>query len=299
MNGSSVPRQGEVLITTARCNHFRFEEPLTVTVGAGACVWDVNETLRTFGYELPLLNDGGASGPSLGGYVSAGGIGAGAWLEGGFWETVAELVLLTGSGEVLRCTPDHPVFRWVFGSMGQLGLITELKLRIQPSKEAPVAVYPLGVAGEVVATSAEWPDDVWLTLFVPEDALEPARDQLRELQREHSDAWVPREDYAYFMRSVTFNPPLVYPHQGSFFALGIWGTVSDLNDVAIARLRHLERDFAALVKSEPTYRRYIQAELAFDDAELATYFGEDILREFRNVKRDCDPNMLLGRGVFS
>ena len=81
--------------------------------------------------------------------------------------------------------------------------------------------------------------------------------------------------------------------------MGIWGTVSDLNDVAIARLRDLERDFAALVKSEPTYRRYIQSEPRFDDAELATYFGEEILREFRKVKRDCDPNMLLGRGVFS
>src|SRR4051794_19482677 len=44
MNGASAPRADELLISMRKCRHFRFEEEGTITVGAGAAVWDANAT---------------------------------------------------------------------------------------------------------------------------------------------------------------------------------------------------------------------------------------------------------------
>lgn len=298
MNGVSVPRPGEILVTTGGCRHFRFTRELTVTVGAGAAVWDVDRMLHAHGFELLLCNDGGAPAATVGGFVSAGGIGAETWLHGGFWETVAEVVLLTGAGELVRCGPADPLFPWLFGSMGQLGLIVEATLRIRRRDDAPSARYPRGMEGEMGGGRAPWEPNAWLTLFVPEEAWERAREQMGELGLKHRAVWTPRDDYLYFVRFQTFNPPLLYPRAESFVALGIWGTTPEvLTPADVAGLRALERDFAGLVASQPAWRRYIQSELTFEDTDFAAYFGEEVIRGFSEVKRACDPNLLLGQGL--
>ena len=270
MNGTAVPRDGELLLTTDSLSHFAFEEEGTVTVGAGAAVWDVDRMLETHGFSLLMCNDGGAAASSVGGFASAGGIGERSWLHGGFWETVAELTLVTRDGAVLRCTPEHPLFRWVFGAMGRLGVIVEAKLRIEPLGSRP---YPMGVRGTIARSEPQWPHDVWLTLFVPPPLEDAARGAIADLGRRHRHAWTPRHDFRYFIRFLTFNPPLVYPRNESFVAVGLWGTAADDDFPA---LRALERDFAALAASHPSYRRYIQTELTFEDVDYPAYFGSEV-----------------------
>lgn len=301
MNGSSVPRAGEILVSTGDCCAYRFEEDLTVTVGAGAAVWDVDRMLRPHGFELLLCNDGGAAASTVGGYAAAGGIGAGCWLHGGFWETVAELTLVTGAGALVRCTPRDPLFRWMFGSMGQLGLVVEAKLHIRRRGDCLGAVYPLGRRGQVKRSRTRWESNVWLTLLVPESSSDRARAQLDELGNDYRDVWVPREDYLYYVQFHSFNPPLVYPRQESFVALGVWGVTPGRPEKRdMGRLRELGHAFAALVASEPGYRRYIQSELTFEDIDYASYFGPEVMAGFIEMKRSCDPRMLLGRGsVFA
>ena len=69
MNGTSVPRDGELLISTADLCHYRFDESGTITIGAGVAVWDADRFLRTRGYRLLVVNDGGKPASSLGGFL--------------------------------------------------------------------------------------------------------------------------------------------------------------------------------------------------------------------------------------
>ena len=88
-NGCSLPSQSEHLLRTHNLDWFKFEKVGTVDVGAGAMVWDVRDMIRDHGYEMPVYN-GGWAGPTIGGYISAGGIGKGELSsdQGGFWEHV-------------------------------------------------------------------------------------------------------------------------------------------------------------------------------------------------------------------
>jgi len=297
MNGSAVPRRDEILVSSSRLRRFRFDHDRTVTVGAGAAVWDVDRMLRSHGFQLLLCNDGGAAAATVGGFVAAGGIGVDTWRHGGFWETAEEVVLVTGSGEVVRSSPGDDLFPWIFGSMGQLGVIVEVTLRIRACDDAPQAVYPVGVQGDVAPSAADWESNVWFTLFVPEGAADRAARQLEELATRHRAAWQPRGGYGYFVRFHSFNPPLLYPAQASFVAVGVWGmTPPAVDDLDVVGLQGLERDIAGLVASEPAYRRYIQAELTFGPFDFAAYFGEHVFNAFRAHKLACDPKLLLGRG---
>lgn len=80
LSGASLPRKGEVLLRLKGLNHYHFEEPGTISVGAGAMLWDVREFLETYGFVLPVYN-GGWGAPSVGGFINAGGVGTRRRLE--------------------------------------------------------------------------------------------------------------------------------------------------------------------------------------------------------------------------
>lgn len=58
LNGSTLPGCAELLISTGNIRHVRFEEPGTITAGAGVVLWVLQHMLRTHGLDLPVLNDG-------------------------------------------------------------------------------------------------------------------------------------------------------------------------------------------------------------------------------------------------
>ena len=171
LGGVTLPRKQELLIRTNRLDHYRFEEPGTITVGAGAIVWDVRDFVQQYGWQMPVYN-GGWAGPTVGGYVSAGGMGLrippadrikltaalgaeGAYLtsiseaHGGFWEHVASVTLVDGTGTIREIKETEPVFQWLFGSFGQLGIIYEAKLKLFPLNEEAPALYPMGQSGTI------------------------------------------------------------------------------------------------------------------------------------------------------
>jgi FAD/FMN-containing dehydrogenase len=297
MNGSSLPRKDEILLRSDGLDYFQFAAEGTVTVGAGAVVWDVNQELMRRGFELHLVNDGGAATATVGGFISAGGIGDTTWLCGGFWETVLSITLITPTGELVVLGRSDEMFRWMFGSMGQLGFIVEATLRIR-AVDGERRPYPHGAQGCVERSDTDWERNFWLTLFVPEEDARVAEATLAALANRHDRAWVPREDYLYFVRFHEFNPPLIYPAQESFVAMGIWGSAPGADHVFdFDALRVLESGFAHLVRSRPRFRRYIQAELSFERPDFRTVFGAEVYDEFLRLKRQVDPNMIFNRGV--
>jgi FAD binding domain len=296
MNGSSIPRAGELLIVMDECRHFRFEREGTVTAGAGAAIFDLHRKLLTYGYELLVYNDGGSAAASVGGFTAAGGFGATSREHGGFWETVEEIDLVTGDGRRRSLTPRDPEFRWLFGSMGQLGIAWELKLKIRARPGAAPA-YPMGVEGRVAHTPHLWEPILWYTLFVPAAGWQEARHDLIQVGVRHRQAWKGRWPYTYAIAFKRFQPPLIHPLQEPLVAVGIWGTPLD-GGFDWDEIAAIERGVRALTDADPRRRRYVQSELIDEGFDFAAYFGAEVHDRFAALKREMDPRGLLVRGLL-
>ncbi len=290
MNGMAVPRPGETLIDLSGIRHIAWDGGASITAGAGLSVWEVDQYVRRFGWKLPMVNDGGAGAPSVGGFVSAGGIGQGAMYFGGFWETVGKLTLVTADGQVRRLGRDDALFPWLFGSLGTLGLVYEASLDLVPIGAARPKRVP-DVATMPAGREAVWPAHMWLTLFVSEKQRSQAMADLSALAGAHPDVWDDRGAYEYFMLRRAFSPPLVYGGDGDFVALGIWGDQTP-DDHDRSRYQAMEAEFQAMVETNG-YRRYFQTELIRTRRTLDRYVGGACAARYAVIKAELDPDGLL------
>ena len=149
MSGIALPRAGETLVLTRGLDRYRVEAPGRIVVESGAIVWDVRDFVADRGWQLPVYN-GGWAGPSLGGFVSTGGMGgvrvpdppaqeggdktvrlvSVSEKHGGFWANATRLVMIDGRGRVHDICAGDRDFPWIFASMGQFGLILKVTLRL-------------------------------------------------------------------------------------------------------------------------------------------------------------------------
>ena len=302
LNGASLPAADEVLVDLRDLRMLRFTEPGSVTVGAGAVLWIVQAVLREQGFDLPVLNDG-YPGPTVGGYMAAGGFGPGSGTHGGFWDNVVEITLVDGRGELRKVTPSDALFPWLFGAMGQLGIVAEARLSVLSLNTAE---YPMGKAGvlrrlaqqHVPLAMAPKDDErlFWFTLFVPDEEVGDAHRELRALESRHAQALRYAERYTYAVRHRGRVAPLVYPDARNFTATGAWGWLADASEGSIALLSDFDRDFMALAHSRPGWRRYVQSELASGPDVYARCFGAARYGELGRLKAELDPQGLLNRG---
>jgi len=204
---------------------------------------------------------------------------------------------VSGDGRVIHAGPDDPLFPWLFGSMGQLGIVFDVTLRVLPrEREAPA--YPAGEEGVVTPSLAPWEQFLWYTLFVPKPERENARRELVRLAARHRHLLNLRPLYAYELPFRRFHPPLLHPLQDDLVAIGIWGTPIDPAWVSRGVYADLEREFAAIVDANPSYRRYAQTELVTGDSWYDAYFTKEVRDRFLEWKRRLDPGWLLGRGFL-
>jgi FAD/FMN-containing dehydrogenase len=296
MNGTAVPHAGELLLRTAGLDRYCFEAAGTITVGAGAAVWDVHKLVGKFGYDLMVYNDGDAAAPSVGGYVAAAGFGIASRKYGGFWETVVALTLVSGDGGCMTVRPGDALFPWLFGSMGQLGIVAEATLRLVPL-EASEPVYPEGCRGRIVATRHEWEKLAWYTVFASGSRWTTVIQELASIGRRYAPGWSPRPPYAYALPFRTFTPPLLHPGREDLVAVGIWGDAPP-RGFDPDRLGELDRAITAWLRENPDCRRYAQTELLLEDFDYRSHFGPSLAR-FAELKHHLDPGRLLVPGVLA
>ncbi|MEV4560815.1 FAD-dependent oxidoreductase [Kitasatospora sp. NPDC049285] len=296
MNGTNIPLPGELLIPTTALDGYHFAAEGTITVGGGATVLNVNSLLNSLGYTLRMHNEGGPA-ATVGGYLSAGGVGPGAEQYGGFWEQVTEVVLVTGTGEPITVRPGDELFRWLFGSMGQLGIAVRLTLTIAP-REGATPVYPLGRTGRIEPRVPDTPKRVWLETYVPAECAAEARMALRRIGMPYRHLWQPRlATFERRIRFVSFTPPLLSAHRGDLALVGEWGDLPEHPDWQA--LRGLSREISTWTGSDHRFRRYASADLVFEDFDYRSHYGEATLRDFAALKRRFDPDGILVRGPLS
>lgn len=295
MNGSAVPRPGELLIETRALDSWMIVTPESIRVGAGAAVWDVQRLLESLGHGLLVFNDGDAAASTVGGYVSAGGFGAESWRNGGFWESVESIELMTLAGESLIVERCDPLFPWLFGSMGQLAIITAATLRAEPLPGAE----PLtpGTAGRVEPSAHDWEKTIWFSAFVPRRVWGRARRELAAIGKRHASLWRARIPYAYSIPFRAFSPPLIHPSAEDLVAVGIWGEAPK-GGFDFEALRALDSEFTTWLAANPDFRRYAQSELLFEGFDPERHFGADCLAAFRERKRLLDPAARLAPGLM-
>lgn len=305
LNGASLPQPGELLVSIRNLRHVRFEQPGSVTAGGGVVLWILQYLLRRHGFDLPVLNDG-YPGPTVGGYLAAGGFGPRSAAYGGFWDNALEVTLLDGRGELHGLAPGDARFPWLFGAMGQLGIVLEARLAIVPLQADAAPPYPEGRAlvapqlapPKIPPEYARQADEslFWFTLFVPDERLEEAHRALTALERRHTQALRFQERYRYPIALRRWLPPLLYPEARPITATGAWGWLTDSSPGGRERLLEFDRDFMALALAEPAYRRYVQSELPGGPEVYESCFGARTYEALRRLKAELDPRGLLNRG---
>lgn len=303
-NGTSLPHKSELLIHTTKLNTIKFEKFGTVTTGAGIPIALVRDFVtKQSSFFIPLSNDGGVA-PTVGGYISAGGIGLTSNLYSGFWEHVVSITLVSGDGKILKIKKHDPVFIYLFGAMGQLGIITETVLNLLPNESLPLN-YPLGKTVTIdypTTNGTYWtkPDAdksiFWFNLFATPQQYSQALSDLNALEKNYPHALNYRPIYIWKIAYISITPPLVYDKQSDFYAIGIWGNKSSFPD-SLVQLNNLEKNFDALVFKK-NYRRYIQTEISSSPALYQRYYSKTTYAEFYKIKSTLDPKFLFNQRSF-
>lgn len=126
--------RGGLALSVAGLNHVRVDaRARQADVGAGAC-WDevIRQTLR-YGLIPPVLTD--YLGLSVGGTLSAGGIGGASFRAGSQADNVSELTVVTGAGQAVPCSARRhsDLFDAVRAGRGRFGVIVTARLRLEPA----------------------------------------------------------------------------------------------------------------------------------------------------------------------
>ncbi|MER5601833.1 FAD-binding protein [Streptomyces sp. NPDC002265] len=107
----------------------------TVTVGAGARWSDVARATTAHGLTPPVFTD--YLELSVGGTLSVGGLGGQTHRHGAQVDNVTALLVVTGAGEAVRCSPTRrpDLFHAVLAGLGQCGVVVEATLRLVRAPE--------------------------------------------------------------------------------------------------------------------------------------------------------------------
>ena len=242
----NIPRNNEIAVSFPTRNSFTFIDESTIRVSASAELWSLQLSLSRHGLELPVINGGQAS-PTVGGFISAGGIGKSepgkdmllgrSCIHGGFWENVSRITYMDGNGTIRIATPPSFEFQMLFGSQGQFGIFLDADLKVIPIQASPDYQRLLHQTRQPNSKIYVQNDirTLWITLFVLEKDISKAWSVLESWYLSYSHIISPVANarwagpvhnglpigFIYDIAYKTFNPPLLFPHSNSFSALGI------------------------------------------------------------------------------
>lgn len=302
-NGTSLPRQGELLIHTNAMNVMKIVSEKELIVGSGIPVTLINTVIKPYGIKIPVVHDAEINGPTVGGFIAASGAGPSSNQYGGFWDQVSELTLVTGYGKIMKLSSKDPLFLWMFGSMGQLGIVTEAHLK---TIQRDANIKPTPPVGKSIVV--DFKDNggryqlhnpiktgLWMSLLVAPDRKAQAMQDLEKLEKTYGKGLVFQPIIIYEIQTPS-PPPLVWDNKNKFYGIMLWAFRADekSNDNDYIKLSDA---FTKLV-IEKKYKRYIQSELSGSPEVYKEYFSPSVYEQFKKVKAKLDPEFLFNQGSF-
>jgi FAD/FMN-containing dehydrogenase len=132
LSGQSQVGNG-IVIDSSTLNAVGLRNDFTLDAQPGALWGDVGKAALTKGLTPPVMVD--AMMLTVGGTLSVGGNGEMGYRFGTQVDHVVELDVVTGTGELLTCSPDlnSELFRMTLAGLGQCGIIVRARLRLIPA----------------------------------------------------------------------------------------------------------------------------------------------------------------------
>jgi glycolate oxidase FAD binding subunit len=158
------PCAGEALDTRPLAGIVDYEPTeLVITAGAGTPLADIEAAIRSRGQMLAFEPPHFGAGATLGGCVAAGLSGPRRASAGAVRDFVLGVRILDGRGDSLRFggtvmknVAGYDVSRVIAGSLGTLGLVTEVSLKVLPVPVAEITLRLEKSAAEAIALMNEW-----------------------------------------------------------------------------------------------------------------------------------------------
>ena len=158
------PAQGQPLDVRALRGISSYEpSELVVTVRAGTPLLELETVLANQGQELPFEPPRFAAGGTVGGMVAAGLAGPARVSVGGVRDYVLGATLLNGraellhfGGTVIKNVAGYDVSRAMAGSMGELGVICDLSLKVLPKPAATLTLRLQADQATAIRRVNEW-----------------------------------------------------------------------------------------------------------------------------------------------
>lgn len=300
LNGFSLPKKLEILINTSKFNGIRLIGANKLRVGSGVNIWRLNHFLNKYNLKLPIIN-GGGSGPTVGGFISAGGISFLSKEEGGFWENVYKIRIITADGRPREINRGNKLFPWLFGSMGQLGLITEAILKLSPLVPNIKTTMPVNqqftLASESHHHKKENATLFWFNLFSSKEKKELATSLQKKIKEKYNHYFSDLNHYMWKITFKNFTPPLLFNKKEDFYCIGIFSQKKE--EVSNQIIKNMYEEFFRISTSNG-FRGYIQSELNNRPIQFKELWGSLVYEKFKTLKKELDPNFIFNRGsVFN
>ena len=134
--------EGGIVIDSSALNAVRWHGNDAVDAEPGALWGDVAKLTLDKNLTPPVMPD--AMMLTVGGTLSAGGIGETTYRYGAQVDNVLELDVVTGTGELMTCSPERndELFRMTLAGCGQCGIIVRARLRLIAAPKF-VSIHPL------------------------------------------------------------------------------------------------------------------------------------------------------------
>lgn len=162
------PLQGEEVDMRQWAGIVEYEPTeLVITVKPGTPLAEVEAALaaqkQELAFEPPRISEGGSNGGTIGGAIASGLAGPARLSKGGVKDYVLGCTLLDGKGQllhfggvVMKNVAGYDVARVIPGSMGTLGIATELSIKVMPVAPAEATLQFEMDVNKAIAQSNEW-----------------------------------------------------------------------------------------------------------------------------------------------
>ncbi len=136
VNGQTLTEDYQINLSNLKKIYFD-KKNLEVTVLAGNTWSEIFQTINFPKYSLAVFPNNPGQKIQIGGTVSVGGIGPYSFKNGGLWDQIKKLKIITPSGDELECSPEKnpDYFKYSVAGFGKIGIISEITLKVVPSFE--------------------------------------------------------------------------------------------------------------------------------------------------------------------
>jgi FAD/FMN-containing dehydrogenase len=132
--GGCVPLNGDIILDLSQLRRMTLnKQDSTLYIEPGVTFAEARNYLRDEGFTLIQEITNPYSG-TVAGWISTGGQGLGSYKYGHVTESIAEIQIVTPSGEFKTCTKNDKDFSLYTGTEGQLGIITGITLKVQENR---------------------------------------------------------------------------------------------------------------------------------------------------------------------